>query len=58
MEDEAFHLIEKYKLKPEESIFIDDLKKNILTAKALNFNTIHYTSHKKFATEFNKLIKL
>lgn len=51
------HLIQKYNIKPEESIFIDDVKMNILSAKALSFNTIHYTSYKKFSTEFNKLIK-
>ncbi|MEO8665820.1 MAG: HAD-IA family hydrolase [Ignavibacteria bacterium] len=51
------YLIDKYDIKPEESIFIDDLKKNILTAKAMNFNTIHYTSHKRFSAEFAKLVK-
>lgn len=49
------HTIEKFKIDPEESIFIDDLKKNILSAKNFGFNTIHYTSHKKFLREFNKL---
>ncbi len=51
------HLIQKYNIKPEESVFIDDVKHNILSAKALSFNTIHYTSHKRFSTEFNKLVK-
>ncbi|MEP7147157.1 MAG: HAD-IA family hydrolase [bacterium] len=51
------YLTQKYNIKPEESIFIDDVKLNILSAKSLNFNTIHYTSHKRFTGEFNKLIK-
>ncbi|MEZ4690866.1 MAG: HAD-IA family hydrolase [Ignavibacteria bacterium] len=50
-------LIKKYKIDPKESIFIDDLKNNILAAKELGFNTIQYTSHKKFLKEFNNLIK-
>ncbi|MDQ3194095.1 MAG: HAD-IA family hydrolase [Bacteroidota bacterium] len=51
------HLIQKYDIKPEETVFIDDVKLNILSAKALNFCTVHYTSHKRFLKEFNKLVK-
>lgn len=51
------HLLNKFNINPEESIFIDDLKNNILSAKAIGFNTIHYTSHKRFLSEFNKLTK-
>jgi len=50
-------LIKKYNILPEESIFIDDLKSNILAAKEFGFNTIHYTSHKKFLKEFNELTR-
>ena len=50
-------LINKYKILPEESIFIDDLKSNILAARELGFNAIQYTSHKRFLKEFNKLTK-
>ncbi len=32
---------EKYQLKPEESLFIDDTKKNVEAAAELGFNTIH-----------------
>lgn len=35
-------LIEKYTIRPEESIFIDDLEANIEAARKLNFNVIHY----------------
>jgi len=39
-------LLEKYQIKPEESIFIDDTKANIEVAKKLNFNTIPFKSSK------------
>lgn len=53
------HIIEKHKLKPEETVFIDDLKANIAAAKTHNLKTIHYNynSHKKFLREFAKLTK-
>ncbi len=51
-------LIRKYKIDPDESIFIDDLKNNILAAKELGFKTIQYTTHKKFLKEFNNLVNL
>lgn len=36
------NLLNRYKLKPEESLFIDDRKANIATAKELKFNTYEY----------------
>jgi 2-haloacid dehalogenase len=36
-------LLERYNLKAQESIFIDDNAKNIETAKSLGFETIHIT---------------
>ncbi|MBV6477412.1 MAG: hypothetical protein HGGPFJEG_00151 [Ignavibacteria bacterium] len=48
------HLIDKYKISPKESIYIDDLKANIIAGRKLNFNSIHYTSHKRFLKEFRK----
>jgi FMN phosphatase YigB (HAD superfamily) len=51
------YLIKKFEIIPEESIFIDDMKKNVLTASSLGFNSIHYTSHKRFFKEFNRLTK-
>ncbi len=51
------HLIQKTGVNPSESIFVDDKKENILSARKLGFNAIHYTSHKRFLREFNKLMK-
>jgi len=50
------YILEKHNLIPEESLFIDDLKPNIEAARAFGINTIHYTSHKRFLKEINKLI--
>ena len=36
-------LLERYDLKAEESLFIDDNLKNIETAREMGFHTIHYT---------------
>lgn len=36
-------LMERYDVVPEESLFIDDLEKNIDAARQLGFNTVHFT---------------
>lgn len=36
-------LLERYHLKPQESVFIDDSLKNIETARSLGFETVHIT---------------
>ncbi|MFT5437614.1 MAG: 2-haloacid dehalogenase [Ulvibacter sp.] len=38
-------LLERYSLKAEESIFIDDNYKNIIAANKLGFHTIHFTEN-------------
>tara|TARA_B100000427_G_scaffold329821_1_gene348180 strand:+ start:10400 stop:11020 length:621 start_codon:yes stop_codon:yes gene_type:complete len=38
-------LLSQYRLLPHQSIFIDDLKENIQTAKKLLINTIHFKSY-------------
>ena len=37
---EAF--VNKYKIKPEEAVFLDDMKANIAAASDFGFNTIHF----------------
>ena len=48
--------LDRYKVIPEECVFIDDMRPNIKTIQAMNFNAIHYKSHKKFLREFTKLV--
>ncbi len=49
-------LLETYSLKAEESLFIDDDKKNIDAAKALGFETYHCTNCYDMATWLEKRI--
>ena len=54
---EIFHkLIEKYNVKPEESIFIDDTKVNIEAAERLGFETILFKCPEQLQVELNKII--
>jgi len=48
-------ILEKHGLDPKETLYVDDLKENILAGKKHKLNTIHYTSHKRFMKEFKKL---
>lgn len=50
------HTIKKYNLNPEETLFIDDLKENVISAEKLGFSTIHYKTHDSFLKQFNKII--
>ncbi|MFZ4591466.1 MAG: HAD family hydrolase [Ignavibacteria bacterium] len=49
--------LEKFNLIPEETVLIDDMKDNIVSAQSLGIKTIHYNNHKKFTSEFSKLVK-
>lgn len=46
------HILKKYSLKPEESIFIDDNPKNIEGAKALGINTYLFDGDVKRLAEY------
>lgn len=46
-------LIEKYKINPEESIFIDDTECNIEAAKKFGFETILFDNMKNLAEKFD-----
>ena len=47
--DPAFYqvLLDRYSLKPEESLFIDDNAANIETARQMGFHTMHYTGEEE-----------
>lgn len=49
--------LEKFNLIPEETVLIDDMKDNVVSAQSLGIKTIHYNNHKKFTSEFSKLVK-
>lgn len=47
-EEEIYkRIIKKYKIKPEESIFIDDVQSNLESARKLNFKTILFKNSKE-----------
>lgn len=48
-------ILKKHRIKSDECIFIDDNDKNIISAKELGFNTIHYTATIK---DFNKELEI
>jgi glucose-1-phosphatase len=51
------HTLEKYGLLPHETVLIDDMKENAAAAQALGMKTIVYRNHKKFTSEFSKIVK-
>lgn len=48
-------LMDEYKIKPEESVFIDDVQVNIDAARKLNFKTILFSNNKDLRGELVKL---
>tara|TARA_Y100000294_G_scaffold53501_1_gene50446 strand:+ start:99 stop:692 length:594 start_codon:yes stop_codon:yes gene_type:complete len=46
--------ISKFNLTPEETVFVDDKKENIETAKKLNFVTVHLTDPNKIKVKLEK----
>lgn len=48
-------LIEKANINPNESIFIDDLERNLPPAQDLGFNTIHFITYENMKNEMEKL---
>ena len=49
-------LLEKYSLKAEESLFIDDLEENVKTAKAIGMSTIFTQGSKEISGEVNRVL--
>lgn len=48
-------LLQRYQLKPEESVFIDDNPRNIEVAETLSFNTVHITEETNLEEELKNL---
>lgn len=56
-EKEIFEvLMERYDVLPQESIFIDDLDKNIETARQIGFHTVHFTDKEKGIREIRDML--
>ncbi len=49
-------LIERHKILPQESVFIDDVQRNINAAKEIGFHTIHFQNPQQLKTELDQLI--
>jgi len=53
---EFYHiLLDRYHVKPEEALFIDDNYRNILAAEKLGIKSIHFTSAKELKEELTRL---
>lgn len=52
------YVLKKYKLKAQETIFIDDKERNILPAKHLGLHTFHYTNNPGELKKFLKSLKI
>ena len=46
-------LLDRYNITPKNAIFIDDNKENIITAKTLNLNGIHYQNTSQLLIDLN-----
>jgi len=53
---EFYHiLLDRYQIKPDESLFIDDNYRNILAADKIGINCIHFTSAEELEKELMRL---
>jgi glucose-1-phosphatase len=52
------YMLDKYKLDAESTLLIDDMPDNVKSASALGMNAIHYKVHKKFMSEFSRVLKM
>jgi putative hydrolase of the HAD superfamily len=51
------HLIQTYNLNPKNSVFIDDMAKNLTPAAALGMATIHFKNPQQCEADLRRLIK-
>lgn len=56
--DIYIYLVDKYGLKPEECVFIDDRQENIDAAKALNWQGIVYKSEEQAKKDLYKILNV
>ncbi|WP_035291875.1 HAD family phosphatase [Clostridium sp. KNHs214] len=49
-------LLEKYNIKPEETIFIDDTLDNIQAAASVGINTIHFKNSQDLIAKLNEVV--
>ena len=50
-------LLEKYELKAEECVFVDDNGKNIQAARELGFRTVHFENYEQAREALEKLLR-
>lgn len=51
-------ILDRYELKPEESLFIDDLEPNIKAAATLGIHTVHFADREKGYGEIDEKLKM
>lgn len=51
-------LMGRYRVVPQESLFIDDLQANIEAARQLGFHTVHFTDHEKGIRKVEEILGL
>ena len=49
-------LTERYGLKPEETLFIDDLEANVESARQLGFNILHFSNREKGLRKLREIL--
>jgi putative hydrolase of the HAD superfamily len=49
------HALEKIGVRPEEAVFIDDVRENIVVAKKLGINAIHFRNPRQLERELKKI---
>ena len=52
------YLLNEYKIKSQETLFIDDLKDNVIAAESVGINSIQYTTHESFLKQINEFVKI
>lgn len=50
-------VLKRYKIKADETLFIDDIEENCKAAESLGIKTVCYKDYKSFKNKFDKLMK-